>query len=174
MTSPTVKQSWLTPTVIGIIFVFIGLITAVFGIGILLLILGIILIIWDQRRPKCPNCQTRGQLATTRSEVLNEERGFGIVTRQDRVQTQRGGQQENSVVSRQERVPIIRRTVRTYYRCGACGRDSWVDSVNQAEDFSPPQPVMREREIREREVITKEVLVQCRSCGARYPQGTLR
>ena len=26
--------------------------------------------------------------------------------------------------------------------------------------------------IREREVITREVLIQCRSCGARYPQGT--
>ncbi len=27
---------------------------------------------------------------------------------------------------------------------------------------------------REREVITREVLIQCRSCGARYPQGTAR
>ena len=28
--------------------------------------------------------------------------------------------------------------------------------------------------IREREVITREVLIQCRSCGARYPQGTAK
>lgn len=27
---------------------------------------------------------------------------------------------------------------------------------------------------REREIITREVLIQCRSCGARYPQGTAR
>jgi|SRR5216683_6477656 len=33
----------------------------------------------------------------------------------------------------------------------------------------PVQPVVREREI-----ITREVLIQCRSCGARYPQGTPR
>ncbi len=33
----------------------------------------------------------------------------------------------------------------------------------------PAQPY-----IREREVITREVLIQCRSCGARYPQGTPR
>ena len=174
MTSPTVKQSGLTPTVIGVILLFIGLITVVFGFGILLLILGIILIVWDQRRLKCPTCLTRGQMTVTRREVMTQERGFGIVTRQDRIRTQRGGRQENSVVSRQERVPVVRRTIRTSCKCGACGGDSWIDSVIQAEDFSPSQQVIREREIREREVITKQVLIQCRSCGAHYPQGTLR
>ena len=33
----------------------------------------------------------------------------------------------------------------------------------------PAQPFTRERE-----VITREVLIQCRSCGARYPQGTAK
>ncbi len=41
---------------------------------------------------------------------------------------------------------------------------SRVSSFNQ-----PAQTVTRERE-----VVTREVLIQCRSCGARYPQGTLK
>lgn len=28
--------------------------------------------------------------------------------------------------------------------------------------------------VREREVITREVLIKCGSCGARYPQGTTK
>ncbi len=164
-----VKRRRPTTTIIGIILVLVGLATAVYGIGILLLIIGGVIIVLDQRRLKCPNCQTRGRLAAVRSEVLNEERGVGLVTRADRIQTQCGGQRENTVVRRQERVPIMRRRVRTYYKCGLCGGDSWVDRVTEAEDFSPPQPVVRERE-----VITREVLIQCRSCGARYPQGTPR
>ncbi len=31
-----------------------------------------------------------------------------------------------------------------------------------------PTPILRET------VVAKEVLIQCRSCGARYPQGTLK
>ncbi len=39
--------------------------------------------------------------------------------------------------------------------------------VRQPYDARPPQ-VVKET------IITKEVLIQCRSCGARYPQGTPR
>ena len=46
----------------------------------------------------------------------------------------------------------------------AQGAKSQVTSFNR-----PAQTVMRERE-----VITREVLIQCRHCGARYPQGTAR
>lgn len=46
-----------------------------------------------------------------------------------------------------------------------------LEAKSQASSFTP-QPV--QPVIREREVITREVLIQCRSCGARYPQGTLR
>jgi len=41
----------------------------------------------------------------------------------------------------------------------------------QLKDLFMPKfasPILRET------VVTKEVLIQCRSCGARYPQGTLR
>src|SRR6266566_4483861 len=31
-------------------------------------------------------------------------------------------------------------------------------------------PIVTEKEV----VVTREVLIQCRSCGARYPQGTLK
>ena len=43
------------------------------------------------------------------------------------------------------------------------------EAKSQVSSFTPQpvQPVVREREI-----ITREVLIQCRSCGARYPQGT--
>jgi ribosomal protein L40E len=43
--------------------------------------------------------------------------------------------------------------------------------VPQLKGLSIPlisDPIVRET------VVTKEVLIQCRSCGARYPQGTLR
>lgn len=33
-----------------------------------------------------------------------------------------------------------------------------------------PGPIFTEKET----VVTREVLIQCRSCGARYPQGTLK
>jgi len=35
---------------------------------------------------------------------------------------------------------------------------------------SVSNPIVTERET----VVTREVLIQCRSCGARYPQGTLK
>lgn len=158
MTSSPVKGRWLTPTFIGIILVLIGLATAVYGIGILLLIIGVLLIIADQRRLKCPNCRTRGRLAPIRSELLKEQRGFGLVTRADRIQTQRGRQQENTVIRRQERVPMIRRTVRTFYKCGACSAESWVDRTTEAEDFSPPQPEIRT--VIERQVVK----IPCKYC----------
>jgi len=42
--------------------------------------------------------------------------------------------------------------------------------VSQLKDLRMPffNPILKET------VVTKEVLIQCRSCGARYPQGTLR
>jgi len=46
-----------------------------------------------------------------------------------------------------------------------------LEAKPQVSPFTP-QPV--QPVIREREVITREVLIQCRSCGARYPQGTPR
>ncbi len=158
MTSSPVKRKWLTPTFIGIILVLIGLVTAVYGIGILFLILGLPLIVWDQQRPKCPNCKSRGQLVPIRSEMLKEERAFGIVTRKDRIQTYRGGQQENTVVRRQERVPIVRRTARTHYKCRACGTDARVDRTTETEDFSPPLP--ETRTIIERQVVK----IPCKYC----------
>jgi uncharacterized membrane protein YdbT with pleckstrin-like domain len=46
-----------------------------------------------------------------------------------------------------------------------------LEAKSRVPSFSQPpaQTVTRERE-----VITREVLIQCRSCGARYPQGTAR
>lgn len=46
-----------------------------------------------------------------------------------------------------------------------------LEAKSKVASFStqPSQSVTRERE-----VITREVLIQCRSCGARYPQGTAR
>ncbi len=49
-----------------------------------------------------------------------------------------------------------------------------LEAKSRVASFSaqPAQPV--QTFTREREVITREVLIQCRNCGARYPQGTLK
>src|SRR5207253_10092417 len=45
-----------------------------------------------------------------------------------------------------------------------------LEAKSGVSSFSQPAQTVT----REREVITREVLIQCRSCGARYPQGTLK
>ncbi len=45
-----------------------------------------------------------------------------------------------------------------------------LEAKSRMPSFSQPAQTIT----REREVITREVLIQCRSCGARYPQGTPR
>lgn len=118
-------------------------------------------------RPKCGYCGARGQISRTGSEVVSREQAYGIVTRTDTV-TKNGRRSDGTAtremthVNRQERVPTVRTTTRTHYRCANC-RNTWFkDTVSEAEDFSvreqPPQ--------KETVVIQKEIVkVPCKYCG---------
>jgi ribosomal protein L40E len=49
----------------------------------------------------------------------------------------------------------------------------WLDVAPQLKGLGQPSvfnPIVTEKET----VVTREVLIQCRNCGARYPQGTLK
>jgi ribosomal protein L40E len=50
---------------------------------------------------------------------------------------------------------------------------AWLGVAPQLKGLGLPSisdPIVTEKET----VVTREVLIQCRSCGARYPQGTLK
>jgi ribosomal protein L40E len=50
---------------------------------------------------------------------------------------------------------------------------AWLGVAPQLKGLGLPgvsNPIVTEKET----VVTREVLIQCRSCGARYPQGTLK
>jgi DNA-directed RNA polymerase subunit RPC12/RpoP len=63
-------------------------------------------------------------------------------------------------VNRQERVPVVRTTVRQHYQCLQCSHSWFRDTVSQEEDFSPPG------QNQSTVVVSREVLrIPCRFCG---------
>lgn len=128
---------------------------------------GVIYAGWYFSRQKCPTCGARGTIGYSGSAVVNEEKGYGLVTRNDTVKTRRKDNSgkvvdETSTSSRQERAPVVRRTVRATYKCAACGYSYSKDSFRVEEDFSD-----RPEKEKETTIIQKEVVkVPCKYCGA--------
>lgn len=118
--------------------------------------------------PRCASCGARGSVRSAGSEVIKEERAYGIVTRKETVTKKKTDSQgrvvdEDTVHQREERAPVIRRTVRMNYVCSKCGNKTSRTVVTQEEDFSvrdgPPSA--------QTVIIQKEVVkVPCRYCGA--------
>jgi hypothetical protein len=121
-------------------------------------------------RPKCGSCGARGTISQSGTEVVSSVLGFGIVMRTDTITTDKhrspGSSTEVSHVKRQERVPTVTKTVRTYYRCSKCANTTYRDAVTQVEDFSRSGLEQAPATVKETTVIQKEVLkVPCRYCG---------
>jgi hypothetical protein len=142
----------------------LGLTTLVFGVGIIFLIIAGVAYFYGS---PCPSCGVRGTTVFVRSETVNQEPAYGIITRTDTIRKRRTRPdgtvvREVTNIDRQERVPVVRTTTRRYYRCKNC-QNSWSrDFVSQSEDFArretPPQ--------RETVIVQKEVMkVPCRYCG---------
>ncbi len=133
--------------------------------GVLFLLLAVLAYYYT--RPRCPSCGARGTTKLSGTEVIKQERAFGIITRKETVtkkKTDASGQavNEDIVRKREERAPVLRTTTRYNYACSRCGRATFKDVVTQAEDFSrteeppPGQTVIIQKEI---------VKVPCKFCG---------
>jgi len=121
-------------------------------------------------RSKCGRCGARGTISLGGTEVVSSVPGFGIVTRTDTITTDKhrssGSSNEVSQVKRQERVPTVTNTVRTYYKCSSCANTTYRDTVTQVEDFSRSGNEQTQTMVKETTVIQKEVLkVPCKYCG---------
>jgi DNA-directed RNA polymerase subunit RPC12/RpoP len=90
--------------------------------------------------PRCQYCNAR-RVRLEREEILSEEPGFGVVirnawetehvTESDGTYTQR-----RRTIQREERVPVVRRTIREVYRCRSCGFFTGENIVySESEDF---------------------------------------
>ncbi len=131
------------------------------------LVCGVVYLVWRFTRAKCPSCGRHGTIGATGSQVVSAERGYGVVTRQDTTTTSKHDGTgsmvtETSTTSRQERAPVVRKTVRTTYRCKGCGYNYTRDSVSEEEDFSDRPQKEKETTIIQREVVK----VPCKYCGA--------
>src|SRR5436309_263399 len=103
---------------LGIVLIVIGAILLVaYGLGLILLVPGILLY-WYYGKEQCPYCKARGKLRAGRTDMVSQERGFGIVTRTDLVTGRVGQELQNSSIRRQERVPMVRTVTRVAYQCG--------------------------------------------------------
>jgi len=145
---------------LGIVLIVLGVVLLLaYGIGLIFLVPGILL--WYYGRERCPHCKVRGRIRPGRSEIISQERAYGIVTRTDTVTGRVGRERRRSTVRRQERVPVVRTTTRVAYQCAAC--QQFVGSKNyysESEDFSPPQ----QQTIIQREVQREVLKVPCKYC----------
>ena len=147
---------------LGIVLIVLGVVLLLaYGLGLIFIVPGILL--WYYGRERCPYCKLRGTMRPGRSEIIAQDRGFGIVTRTDTVTGRVGRERQRSTVQRQERVPVVRTTTRVAYQCTACHQ--FVGSKNyysESEDFSPPQ----QQTIVQREVQREVLKVPCKYCKA--------
>ncbi|MGD0145830.1 MAG: hypothetical protein ABSB53_03140 [Nitrososphaerales archaeon] len=116
--------------------------------------------------PKCLACGARGTTKLTGSEVIKQEKAYGIVTRKETVTKRRTGKQgvtkEETVRKREERVPVIRKTIRLHYTCSHCRKTSFRDVARQEEDFSRSEELPPGQTV----IIQKEIVkVPCKFCG---------
>ena len=140
------------------------------ALGVLMLVGLIVAGVVYYRRPKCGACGARGTISQSGTEVVSSVPGFGIVTRTDTITTDKrrssGSSTEVSHVKRQERVPTVTNTIRTYYKCSKCANTTYRDAVTQVEDFSRSGNEQEPTTVKQTTVIQKEVLkVPCKYCG---------
>ena len=159
-------------TLLGVV-VLVMLVSFIFvpALGVLILIGLIVAGAVYYGRPKCGRCGARGTVFQSGTEVVRSVPGFGLVTRTDTITTDKhrsSGASSNEVsqVKRQERVPTMTNTVRTYYKCSSCANTTYRDTVTQVEDFSRSGNEQAPTMVKETTVIQKEVLkVPCKYCG---------
>jgi len=130
-------------------------------------LVGVIYVIGYFSRKKCPSCGVRGTIAAAGTEVVKTEKAFGLVTRMETSTTKKRDNRgrmvnENATSQRQERVPVVRTTLRTTYKCGRCGYSYATESVSEKEDFSRAEEPSKEKTV----IVQKEVVkVPCKYCG---------
>jgi DNA-directed RNA polymerase subunit M/transcription elongation factor TFIIS len=135
---------------------------------IVLLFFGVIYALWFFGRKPCPTCGARGTIGFAGTATVNTEKAYGLVNRTDTSTTQKRDNRgrvmnEQSTRQRQERVPVLRLTRRSTYRCSKCGYSTATDSVIEQEDFSRDEsPATNQTVIIEREVAK----VPCKYCGS--------
>ncbi|HZY94089.1 MAG TPA: hypothetical protein VFE98_04405 [Candidatus Bathyarchaeia archaeon] len=144
---------------LGTILIILGvLLLLAYGLGLLFLIPGILLYYYGRER--CQYCKVRGKIRAGRSDLVSQQRGFGLVTRTEVAQGRVGRRVQQSTITRQERVPVVNTTTRVDYVCTNCQHVIGSrDYYNQREDFSPPEQTVVQREI-EREVLR----IPCKYC----------
>lgn len=162
------KDAYVVPIVffmIGVVLLLlIGLSLAAGLIGLLLLLFGMLsaYAIAD----KCPTCHWPWTLKESSRSIVNQERGFGLVSRMEARRGYVGDVETGEIVERQERVPFVTSTIQISYICSHCSHSSSKQYVEKKEDFSAaasaPPTLIREvhREVR-REVLR----IPCPYCG---------
>ena len=131
---------------IGFILIILGgILVVVQGLGLIFVILG--LVVYYYGREQCPYCKVRGKIRGGRSDIVNQERGFGLVTRTEHAQGRVGRHVQQSMITRQERVPVVNRVTRVEYVCTNCQKPIGTkDFFSQQEDFSAPTQTIVQRE----------------------------
>ena len=149
--------------IVGIILIILGAVLLVFfGLGLIFLVPGILLYYYGRER--CPYCKVRGKIRAGRSDLVSQQRGFGLVTRTEVAQGRVGRETQESTITRQERVPVVNTTTRVEYVCTNCQHVIGSrDFYNQREDFSPPEQTVIQREV-QREIQREVLRIPCRYC----------
>ncbi len=160
-----VKLSW--PVILIAVVVALVVLYLFPVLFLVALIAGAVYAVAYYSRPACPSCRARGTIGLSRSEVVKAEKAYGIVTRTDTTTTRRSDGQgqtvnETSTNRRQERVPTVRTTTRSHYRCSRCGYMYERDSTKEQEDFSREE----EQPAKEKIIVEREVAkIPCKYCG---------
>lgn len=144
------------------------------GVSLAVGILGILMILgaatWAYSTgTKCPSCGRRWTLQKVSTKVLNQQRGFGLVTRVETHTGRIGDQATSNVIRRQERAPIITTTIRANFVCRHCKRPAFKDYTQTQEDFSPPPTPQRPPvvvNVQAAQAPKPETYLHCRFCGA--------
>jgi hypothetical protein len=153
-----------------VLLLFIGL---SLGVGVLGVLMIIGAVAWTFRMaPKCPSCHRPWTLQQVSTEIVGQQRGFGLVTRIETHTGQVGNQATSNVVRRQERAPIITSTIRINYVCRRCKKPTFKQYVQSKEDFTP-QPSPRSApvivNVQAAQAPKPQTFLHCRYCGALNP-----
>lgn len=157
----------------GVILLLIGILywpIAVFGV-----LLIFVAFFWAySEAEKCPSCGRPWTLRQTNSEVVGQQRGYGLINRFETHSGYVGNQPTSSVVQRQERGPVVWTTTRVNYVCSHCGKPAFKQYVQAQEDFSsipahhaPPVVV----NVQAAQAPPPQTFLHCRYCGALQPTG---
>ncbi len=165
----TVMPSGMASRGVVVVFLFfLAFVSLAISWEYALVFFALAFISWYYLQDRCPSCRTRGSMRAAGSEVINQERAYGIVTRHEtttRKNRDSNGRvrYEDETTTRQERAPIVKATVRYSFKCKRCGAMTYRDRHKQWEDFSRDEEPAKEKTI----IIQKEVVkVPCKYCGA--------